>query len=179
MQSGQTLEMLSDFVRQLAPRLRRKIFRDDRFAERGEMTMQHINLHAAQGVDDRRDLMRDVETVPVGLDHFLQAPDLSFDAPETRQLIAMIGFADFRRRLFFFTIFASCQNSQPPLVIKGCGDRRETSFGSLREVFRRQISSGGFANAAAATCKIAYLLTFLHRGQIIYFKRDDKPARKM
>ena len=97
--------MFSDFVRQLAPLLRGQISRDERLAERGEMVMQHINLHAAQGVDDRRDLMRDVETVPFGLDHFLQSAHLSFDAPQTRQLITVFGFPDFRRR-FFFAIFA-------------------------------------------------------------------------
>ena len=89
--------MFSDFVHQLAPLLRGQISRDERLAERGEMVMQHINLHAAQGVDDRRDLMRDVETISLGLDHFLQAPDLSFDALQTRQLIAVFGLADLRR----------------------------------------------------------------------------------
>ena len=97
--------MGADFVGEFAPRLRRQILRNDRLAERGEVFMEHINLHAAQGVDDRRDLMRDVETVAVGLDHFLQAPDLSFDAPEARQLVVVIGLCRHRRR-FRFAIFA-------------------------------------------------------------------------
>lgn len=84
--------MLSDFVRQFAPFLRGKVFRDHSFAERGEVMMQHVNLHAAQGVDDRRDLMRDVETTTFGLDHFLQTPDLPFDAPQTRQLLFVPDF---------------------------------------------------------------------------------------
>ncbi len=101
--SGQTLKMRGDFGGEFTPFLRREIFFDDCRAECGEMLVQHIVLDAAQGVDDRRYLMRDAETVALGLDHFLQAPDLTFDASERRQLVSMLGARRVGRSFFVAT----------------------------------------------------------------------------
>ena len=53
------------------------------------MLAEHIVLNAPESVDDRRDLMNDVQTIPVRVNHFLQAADLSLDATEPRELFVV------------------------------------------------------------------------------------------
>ena len=103
----QLFQQRGEFVSHLAPFLRRDVGGDDAFAERGEMVAHHIGLHAAQGVDDRRDLMNGVEAVAFCVNHFAQAPDLSFDAREARQLSFVVDFnaAVCGTVRFFFSFF--------------------------------------------------------------------------
>lgn len=56
------------------------------------MVAEHIFLDAPQSVNDCRDLMHDVETVPFRLNHFRQAAHLSFDAAQARLLSLVVNF---------------------------------------------------------------------------------------
>jgi hypothetical protein len=56
------------------------------------MVAEHIFLHAPQSVDDCRDLMNDVETISVRVNHLLQPAHLTFDAAQTRLLPVMFDF---------------------------------------------------------------------------------------
>ena len=71
------------------------------------MVAEHIFLHTPQRVDNRRDLMNDVEAISVRVNHFLQAADLSFDAAQTRLLSLVINFNAAVSGLvrFFFRFF--------------------------------------------------------------------------
>jgi hypothetical protein len=69
--------MLSNLIGQFAPRFRRKISGHDRRTEGGEMVAKHIALNAAESIDDRGDLVRDVEAVARVFDHLLYAAHLS------------------------------------------------------------------------------------------------------
>ena len=102
----QLFQKRGEFVRHFAPLLRRNVSGDDCFAERGEVVAEHIFLHAPESVDDRRDLMNDVQTIAFGVNHFRQAANLSFDAREARQLAFVTDFnAAVRRFVGFFFCF--------------------------------------------------------------------------
>ncbi len=55
------------------------------------MVAQHLTLHAPEGGNDRRDLVRYVNAVALRLNHLLQTTHLSFDAAQARQLFSVVN----------------------------------------------------------------------------------------
>ena len=70
------------------------------------MVAQHIVLDAPQGVNDCRDLMNDVETIALRVNHLTQSAHLSFDAIQSRTLPVVVDFnAAVRGLVRFFVVF--------------------------------------------------------------------------
>lgn len=70
------------------------------------MFAEHIVLDAPESVDDRRNLMHDVEAISVCADHFLKSAHLTFDAAQMRDLFVVFDFdATMVGNSFVFFIF--------------------------------------------------------------------------
>lgn len=79
----------SEFVSHLAPLFRRNVVNDNSFAHCRQMIAQHVVLDAAERVNDRRNLMHDVEAISIRLNHSLKSANLSLNAVQTRELPVM------------------------------------------------------------------------------------------
>ena len=82
----QPFQMRADLVGDLDPFSMWHILANHGFDQHRQVIAKHIALDAAQGSNDRRDLVHDVEAITFFLDHSLKAANLALDAAEARQL---------------------------------------------------------------------------------------------
>lgn len=110
------------------------------------MFAEHVALDAPEGVDDRRDLMHDVEAVSVRVDHFLKSAHLSLDAAQTRDLFVVFDFdaAVVGGRFVFFIFF------QFRCLLKSTKARRDGRFVSDATEMPSNTSGGAFRQCSAA-----------------------------